>query len=216
MAEEIELAPDEIVDGRPFSDPVQTLRDREALRILLEHERDRAKTWSGGRWGPQRDALIVETDSELRRHLLVVPDTQALLDARDPVVVGFFGRPRADGNPRLLFELEEELVGRMGDHAEAGLLSYYDVELVKGAYGNVILFATVESVASWARDAVHDRAVSISPQNYHEIRLHQGRLAGRLLDAGDVRLTRTRYLDYNGPEPWRAVRRFPDGWAERQ
>jgi hypothetical protein len=210
VADEIELGVDEIVDGKPFADPVQTQRDEEALRVLLDHERERARVWGDSAYGPQKNVVISETDAEGRRHLLVVPDTRALLDAVDPVVVGFFGRPRADGNLPVLFELEQELVAGMGAHAENGLLSYYDVELVKGAYGNVILFATPEGPACWARDRVHHRAVEISPQNYYEIRLHQGSLSGRLLDTGDVRVTRTRYLDYTGPEPWRAIRRFPE------
>ncbi|MBW3592658.1 MAG: hypothetical protein KY396_03095 [Actinobacteria bacterium] len=216
MADEIELAPDEVVEGKLFSDPIQTERDADALRMLLDHERERAQMWADGTFGPQTDVVISETDAEGRRHLLVVPDTTALLEACDPVVVGFFGRPRVDVDPQILFELEDELVARMGDHAPAGLLSYYDVELVKGAYGNVILFAAPDGPGSWAKDPVHRRAVEISPQKYHEIRLHQGWLTGRLLDAGELRVTRTRYLDYNGPEPWRAVRRFSDPGPERQ
>jgi len=216
VTDEIELGADEIVDGKPFADPIQTRRDEEALRGLLEHERERARIWADGASGRQTDVVITETDAEGRRHLLVVPDTEALLEASDPVVVGFFGRPRSDGDAALLFELEDELVSRMGDHARTGLLSYYDVELVKGAYGNVILFATPEGPTSWGNDAVHRRAVDISPQNYHEIRLHRGRLVGRLLDGGELCVTRTRYLDYSGAEPWRAVRRFPAPGSERQ
>lgn len=215
MADEIELGADEIVAGKPFADPIQTRRDEQALRALLEHERERARIWADGASGPQTNVVVAETDPEGRRHLLVVPDTRALLEASDPVVVGFFGRPRADADPTVLFELEDELVGRMGGHAATGLLSYYDVELVKGAYGNVILFATADGPADWGKDPVHRRAVEISPRNYHEIRLHQGRLPGRLLDAGDLRVTRTRYLDYSGPEPWRAVRRFSEPVPDR-
>jgi len=94
----------------------------------------------------------------------------------------------------------------MGAYAPDGLLSYYDVELVKGAYGNLILFATPEGPLRWRENPIHSRAVDISPGNYHEIRLHQGTLAGRLLDGGALHVTRTRYLDYSGPEVWRAVR----------
>jgi hypothetical protein len=211
MADEIVLGPDETVPGKPFADPEHTRRDEDALRHLLRHERERAKLLDG-----ETDVLVRETDPEGLRHLLVVPDTRALLDASNPTVVGFFGRPRSDADEPLLFELEEELIAGMGAYAAEGLLSYYDVELVKGAYGNVILFATPEGPTSWGNDAVHRRAVDISPQNYHEIRLHRGRLVGRLLDGGELCVTRTRYLDYSGAEPWRAVRRFPAPGSERQ
>jgi hypothetical protein len=101
----------------------------------------------------------------------------------------------------------------MPDYAADGLLSYYDVELVKGAYGNLILFTSPEGPQRWRENAVHRRAVEISPGSYHEIRLHQGSFAGCLLDGGQLTLTRTRYLDYSGPEVWRAVRELGDQTA---
>jgi hypothetical protein len=204
MAEEIVLGPDETVPGKAFVDPVHTQRDEEALRHLLKHERERARLLAG-----ETDVLVRETDPDGLRHLLVVPDTRALLDATDPTVVGFFGRPRPDADEPLLFELEEELVAGMGAYAADGLLSYYDVEFVKGAYGNLILFASPDGPRKWRENPVHHRAVEISPANYHDIRLHQGTLAGRLLDGGALHVTRTRYLDYSGPEVWRAVRAIP-------
>jgi hypothetical protein len=206
MVAEIVLGPDETVAGKPFADPVHTRQDEQALRQLLAHERVRARSWAGDRLPQRKDMAIREADSEGRRHLLVVPDSKALLEARNPMVVGFFGRPRADADHALLFELEEELVASMGAYAAGGLLSYYDVELVKGAYGNLILFATPEGPSNWRENPAHRRAVEISPRNYHEIRLHQGTLTGRLLDGGTLEVTRTRYLDYGGPEVWRAVR----------
>ena len=201
MADDIVMAPDETVPGKPFSDPEHTRRDEEALRHLLRHERARARMLAG-----ETDVLVRETDPDGLRHLLVVPDAGALLAAPNPTVVGFFGRPRTDADEPLLFELEEELVAGMGAYAADGLLSYYDVELVKGAYGNLILFATPEGPLRWRENPVHHRAVEISPANYHEIRLHQGTLTGRLLDDGALHVTRTRYLDYSGAEVWRAVR----------
>jgi hypothetical protein len=206
VAAEIELGPGEEVPGKPFADPIQVGRDEEALRHLLTHERERARAWVDDLPGSTKDVLVRETDAEGHRHLLVVPDTRTLLDAPDPMVVGFFGRPRADADLPLLFELEEELVASMSAYAAGGLLSYYDVELVKGAYGNLILFATPEGPANWRENPAHGRAVDISPQNYHEIRLHHGTLAGRLLDGGTLTVTRTKYLDYSEPEVWRAVR----------
>ncbi len=216
MASELVLGPDETVARKPFVDPVHTQRDEAALRQLLEHERERARVWADDPFGRPRDVLVSETDAEDRRHLLVVPDTDALLEARDPTVVGFFGRPREDADGSLLFELEEELVAGMLSERPAGLLSYYDVELVKGAYGNLILFATPDGPAMWRDNAVHTRAVAISPENYHYIRLHLGTLSRRLLDGGELHVTRTRYLDYGGPEIWRAVRPLSEPTPVRQ
>ncbi len=208
MAVEIELGPDEVVPDRPFVDPSHTHRDEEALRLLLAHQRERARAWSDEPFESRRDVVIMETDAVGLRHLLVVPETHALIQARDLRVVGFFGRPREDADTELLFDLEERLVAGMGEYAERGLLSYYDLELVKGAYGNLILFSNPDGPARWGENPVHKEAVEISPRNYHEIRLHQGALPGGLLEDGELRVTRTRYIDYSGPEVWRAVRQF--------
>jgi hypothetical protein len=203
---EIVLRPEETVAGKPFADPAHTRREEEVLRRLLASERERALAWVDGPLRDRKDVVTREMDHEGRRHLLVVPDTHALLEARSPTVVGFFGRPRDDANHAVLFQLEEELVASMGAYAAGGLLSYYDVEIVKGAYGNLILFATPDGPATWRENPAHHRAVDISPRNYHEIRLHRGTLTGRLLDAGTLRVTLTRYLDYSEREVWRAVR----------
>jgi hypothetical protein len=205
---EIELGPEETVPGKPFADPEHTRREESALRHLLAHERARARAWSNGDGGG-RDVIIRETDDEGLRHLLVVPDTEALLSSPDPLVIGFFGRPREDADVPLLFELEEQLIEGMAAYAEGGLLSYYDLELVKGAYGNLILFTSADGPINWRGNPVHHRAVEISPQNYWEIRLHQGALSGRLLDGGELHLKQTKYIDYSEPGVWRAVRRLP-------
>ena len=50
-----------------------------------------------------------------------MPETHALIQARDLVIVGFFGRPREDADEPLLFDLEERLVASMGEYAARGL-----------------------------------------------------------------------------------------------
>jgi hypothetical protein len=207
MADQITLGPDEAVPGKPFTDPENSRRDEAALRRLLEHERERARVWSDAE-DRTESALINETDADGLRHLLVVPNTRALVEARDLTVVGFFGRPREDADEPLLFELESKLVAGMHEYGPHGLLSYYDLELVKGAYGNLILFSGPQGPEAWRENPVHQHAVEVSPPNYYEIRLHVGKLPGPFLDGGTLHLTRTRYLDYRDGEVWRAVRQL--------
>jgi hypothetical protein len=205
MRHEAVLGPEELVPGRPFTDPGNTMREVGVMGTMLERERELARAWSEATHG---DPWVErERDRKDRRHLLVVPDPRALLEARDFTAIGFFGRPREDVDHSILFELEEELIARMHFYAEVGLLSYYDVELVKGAYGNLILFSTADVPAEWYTDAVHRRAVEISPRHYHEVRLHKGSISGGFAD-GDIVVERTKYFDFAGAVPWQAVRRF--------
>jgi hypothetical protein len=96
----------------------------------------------------------------------------------------------------------------MADYADLGLLSYYDIELVKGAYGNLILFSTPDVPEEWHTDPVHRQAVEISPRHYHEVRLHKGSIAGNLFDEGDIVIQRTKYFDFTGPSCWQGLRQF--------
>jgi hypothetical protein len=100
------------------------------------------------------------------------------------------------------------LVTRMADYARAGLLSYFDIEFVNEAYGNLVLFSTPDVPEEWSADAVHRRAVEISPSHYHEVRLHRGWIDGCLLDGGDLAIVSTKYFDFDSPTTWRGLRRF--------
>jgi hypothetical protein len=203
------LGPDDVLTERPFTHPENTRREAEVMGSMLERERERARGWLGKDDRRSRGQVVREHDGERRRQLLVVPDTRALVGARDLTAVGFFARPREDLDHAILFDLEEQLVGRMADYADLGLLSYYDIELVKGAYGNLILFSTPDVPEEWHKDPVHRQAVEISPRHYHEVRLHKGSIAGSLFDEGDIVIQRTKYFDFTGPSCWQGLRQFP-------
>lgn len=203
------LGPQEHLTERPFTDPRHTVREVGVMGRMLAQERERARSWAASDAASSEGHVVRERDAHGRRHLLVVPSERALLEARDLTAVGFFARPRAGVDHGILFELEEELVGRMRGYGEAGLLSYYDVELVKGAYGNLILFSTPDVPPEWHADAIHRRAVELSPGHYHEVRLHKGSVAGCLLDEGEIVIERTKYFDFDGPERWQALRQWP-------
>jgi hypothetical protein len=200
------LAPDEILVGRPFTHPELTRREADIMRALLKRERQYVQSWRGE---SRSEQIVREHDDEAHRHLLVVPDAQALVEASGLTAIGFFGRPRDDVDHTVLFELEDELVERMRGAGSIGLLSYYDVEFVKGAYGNLVPFSTPDGPKEWSVDTVHRRAVDVSLGHYHEVRLHRGSIPGRLLDGGELAITSTRYLDFAGPTIWQGVRRWP-------
>jgi len=202
------LGPDDVLTDRPFTDAANTMREVDVMRHMLVYERSRALEWIDIDPGSH---TVREHDEEGHRHLIVIPDTGRLLETENLTAVGFFGNPRDDVDHGILFSLEDELIERMGHYGEAGLLSYYDVELVKGEYGNLILFATPDVPPEWHRDEVHRRAVEVSPGHYHHVRLHKGSIAGKLHDGGDIRVERTKYFDFDtGNGTWFALRRFQD------
>jgi hypothetical protein len=204
------LGPDEFLADRPFTDPANTEREADIMRSMLEHERGLTRRWAEA--GSDAPAKVVsnENDDAGLRHLLVIPSTQALIERSDLTAVGFFGKAREEVDHGVLFDLEEELIARMEQYGEVGLLSYYDVELAlpKGSYGNLILFSTPEVPKEWYEDEVHHRAVKVSPGHYHTIRLHKGHLPGRVLDGGRLVIDRTKYLDFEEPDIWFGLRNF--------
>jgi hypothetical protein len=204
------LGPEEVLSERPFTDAENTIREVDVMRYMLEEERGLARAWAeAGDLAPQQ-FVVQEQDEAGRRHLLVVPSTRSIVEAADVSAIGFFGRVREDVDHAILFGLEDQLVERMGRYGEAGLLSYYDVELVapKGAYGNLILFSTPDVPEAWYQDEVHRRAVELSPGHYYEVRLHKGTVAGPLLDGGQIEVERTKYFDFKETDVWFGLRRF--------
>jgi hypothetical protein len=210
MRYEAELGPEEVLSEKPFTDPANTEREVDVMRVMLEEERALVRDWAEAGDEAPTEVVLRDSDDEGHRRLLVVPSTRALAEAANVSAIGFFGRPREGIDHAILFGLEDELVERMAAYADAGLLSYYDVELVapKGTYGNLILFATPDVPEAWYGDEVHNRAVQLAPGHYHEVRLHKGTVAGSILDGSTIEVERTKYFDFGGAEVWHALRRF--------
>jgi hypothetical protein len=205
MADAVILGPDDSVQERPFTDPRHTREEAEVMRTALGELRLRAAAWADE---PRRRIVQRDRDEHGLRHLIVVPDTKNLLGAELLTAVGFFGRARDDVDHSALFDLEDELVAAMDEYADVGLVTYYDVELPKSAYGNLVLFSTPEVPPEWAANTIHRRAVAVSPNHYDYVRLHKGTVCGRLLEGCELTIDRTKYLDFGDPAGWRAVRQF--------
>jgi hypothetical protein len=197
------LGPDDVLAERPFCDPGITAREAEIMRAMAVRERELLRSW------PRDRRVLRERDGTGRRLLLVVPDADRLREAADPTAVGFFSRPREGVDHTILFKLEDELVEKMGFYGELGLLSYFDLELESGRFGNLILFSTPDVPEPWYRDTIHQYAVDLSPRHYHEVRIHKGTLHGRLLDPdADIEIERTKYFGFETEPPWRGLRQF--------
>ena len=188
--------------GRAFTDPERTLADVAVMDRLLTRLRGQARSWSGG---PDQVELLEYPAAGLR-HWLVVPRPCALLEAGQVTAVGFFGdlRPGVDHGP--IYQLEADIVGRLGRYAAAGLLAYYDAELEHGVHGNLVLFGAHGVPPGWHGDVVHARAVALAPHHYRCVRLHRGLVRGPLTGTGGLAVERTRYFDFSEELAWRGLR----------
>jgi len=198
------LAAQERLPGRPFTDPECTLADARVMGRMLGRLRLEAGSWPGWRSSVE----LLEYTPAGWRQWLVVPDTPALAGTRDVTVVGFFGDLRGGMDHSVVYDLETEVVARLGRYAAAGLLCYYDAEVARGLHGNLVLFGTPGVPGEWHGDVVHARAVALAPAHYQCVRLHRGVIRGALLGKGQLVIQRTRYFDFGCQPAWRGLRRF--------
>jgi hypothetical protein len=204
------LGPDDVFEEKPFTNADNTEREVDVMQFMLEEERQLAQAWAKDEDAAPAEVVMTEPDAEGRRHLLVIPSVRNLVGAAEFTAVGFFGKPRDDVDHAVLFDLEEDLVGRMSRYGDVGLLSYYDVEMVapKGTYGNLILFSTPDVPEEWYRDEIHSKAVKLSPGHYQQIRLHKGSVSGSMLGGCRITVERTKYFDFTGDDTWFGLRQF--------
>jgi hypothetical protein len=198
------LAAQERLPARPFTDPERTLADASVMDRMLQRLRREARSWPS--WRASAD-LLKHTRPGCR-HWLVVPNAPALAGAHDVTAVGFFGDLRSGMNHAAIYQLEADVVARLGRYAGVGLLGYYDAELAPAVHGNLVLFGTNEVPAEWHTDRVHAAAVAIAPRHYRVVRLHRGMIPGALLGRGHLVIQRTRYFDFGQQPAWHGLRRF--------
>jgi hypothetical protein len=196
----LELSGDEAAAGRPFTATAETERDLAVLRRMLVRLRRRAATWEAA----AGEVLVLERMEDGLREWIRAPDGGALLAARELTWVGFFGRAREGVHHGRIHDLEAGIVDTL--ERVTGVLSYYDLELASGAYGNLILCASVDAPAAVHSHELHRRAVELTPTHYHSVRLHDGFVPGPLLGDSELVLGRTRYFDFDSEPHWFAVR----------
>ena len=193
--EVVSLAAGARVPGRPFTDPGATLADLEALALIRSAQRKRLARGQGtGTW-KGRDGAV---------HWLVAPAPARLLEAEPCLAVGFFGQAREDVDHTTLVELEHAMLERPEELP--GLLSYHNVRLADGQWGNLVLFEGDADTALLRSEPHHADAIARTPAHYHSLRLHRGLLPDGPLGRREVELRTTLYLDFADAPPWRAVR----------
>jgi hypothetical protein len=200
------LGAQERLPARPFTDPERTRADAGVMDRMLQRLRREARSWPRSR----RPVEILRHTRAGCRHWLVVPDALALDGAQDVTAVGFFGDLRPGMDHSAIYELEADVVARLGRYAPVGLLSYYDAEIAPALHGNLVLFGTPEVPPVWRHDSVHAAAVAAAPRHYSVVRLHRGTIRGALLGTSQLVIQRTRYFDFGQQPTWQGLRRFTD------
>jgi hypothetical protein len=198
------LTAQERLPARPFTDPERTLADAAVMDRMLQRLRRETRSWPSWR----TSAEVLKHTRAGCRHWLVVPDAPALAGAHDVTAVGFFGDLRAGMDHSAIYQLEADVVARLGRYAPAGLLGYYDAEIAPALHGNLVLFRTEEVPPEWHRDPAHAAAVASAPRHYRAVRLHRGMIRGALLGRGHLVIQRTRYFDFGQEPAWHGLRRF--------
>ena len=206
MSEWKALATDELLPESPFTDPIHTQTDMRVLqfavnqlRVLLEDSEMAAQLAAGQQ--------LFWMESEGRIHRLIIGDADGLRRAGQPTLVGFFGQRRAAADHELVDVLDNDLITELLAHE--GLLAYCSILLEDGEYGNLVLFQDESAKLHWSTSERHSYATRIvSPKYYESVRLQNGCVPGGVFSLQPARVERTKYLDYRGMLPWRAVREW--------
>jgi hypothetical protein len=199
----VHLAADEEVLSRPFAARANTTGDATVMRAMLIRLRALARGWLDNE-PAGAGVLVREPDADGYRHWIRVPDRKALLAARRLTAVGFFGQARSNVDHVPIHELETGIVDTL--ERIDGILSYYDLALPAGGYGNLILCAEPGAPARVHGHELHRRAVDLTPRHYRSVRLHTGVIPSALIGDADLVVERTRYYDYGSEPAWLAVR----------
>lgn len=209
----VSLGPQEVLADRPFTAVEKTAHDLNVLHGLLADIR----------------GVVVEVEEGTRRfdpyqklawkaggytHRLLLCDVDRMRFHPGLCVVGFFGERRTDVEIWPLEEANSEIVEEFVNYP--GILSYSSVELEGGHWANLVLHDDPVDTSFWRKSKLHARAVEeLSPNHYHNVRIHNGRLTSGLFARPHITIHRTKYFDYSGPDEWRAERTSaaaePDG-----
>lgn len=206
MADSLILGPDEMVDGRPFTDPELSQYDLETMRYMAQQLLDAYDDPVVCNFLPNQKP-VCQSDPQGRHFRIYYVQPHLLFGLKNLSVVGFFGhkRPGADVQPLIKADKKFEKVF----HEHPGLLSLSTVRLANGDFANLVVFTNGAARDKWGQSKLHIELVTkISPPYYKSIRLNNGRMPFGLDQPDAVNLVRVKYIDYSSSPPWRATRVF--------
>jgi hypothetical protein len=206
VADSLILGPDEMVDGRPFTDPELSQYDLETMRYMAQQLLDAYDDPVVCNVLPNQQP-VCQSDPQGRHFRIYYVQPHLHFGLKNLSVVGFFGhtRPGADVQPLIKADKKFEKVF----HEHPGLLSLSTVRLANGDFANLVVFTNGAARDKWGQSKLHIELVTkISPPYYKSIRLNNGRMPFGLDQPDAVNLVRVKYIDYSSSPPWRATRVF--------
>jgi len=199
----VQLEPSEMVEERPFTDPIESMQDLAILQYMLEKLRRLVSQPDGIPVWPRPFISFAPEPGE-RYHRITISRQSKLREGSQLTVVGFCGHKRPGIDRTTVDALDEALIAQFPQHPF--LLSYSTMQLEGGNSRNLVLFDKPQGLAHWLMSETHAQAVEISPGYYTCIRLHNAILPGGLMSGSELTLLRTKYYDYQGDKTWWAVR----------
>jgi hypothetical protein len=204
MLENIPIEAQEIVPGRPFTDPVHSQNDLRRMRMMAQQLLDRYDDPQSCNFFPGKN-VVSPSDPAGRHFQIYYIQPELLFSLNNLTVVGFFGikRPGADIEPlvRANNRMEDDF------HNHPGLLSLSTVELPSKNFANLVIFSDPRAKQDWNRSTLHrDLVAEVSPPYYQSVRLNNAILPRGLAAPKKMRLTRIKYIDYTSEPHWRGVR----------
>ncbi len=201
---EVVLSADQGVPGRPFASIDRYERDSSILTSMVEDLRALFASAAAGTIDLVPHRKVTWRVHGLRRRVIVCDP--GLLGAADELFAVGFMAEREPGLPVTALErANTKIVKEFVDYP--GILSYSSWELAGRQWANLVLAEDDLVAERWRESEAHRRAVAeLSPRHYRNVVIHHGRLPGGLGGGRWIVIDRTRYIDFEGDETWRAVR----------
>lgn len=203
------LSPQQVVRGRPFTNPRLYRSDVRALtymlhdlKCLIDADRLPIEPYAPVEW---------QVNGLARR--VVVCDLEVLTAKHGELCfVGFFGERHMDRSAEPLERANGELVLEFRNYP--GILSYSSMELFDCNWANLVVHDLPRAREYWRSSKRHvEAAERLSPEFYQTVRIHNGTIPGGLDGGGDTVIQTTKYWDYRKSRVWRAVRDLDAGQA---
>ncbi len=201
---EVVLAADEGVADRPFTSVDRYERDSSVLTSMVEDVRALFTSAAAGTIELVPHRKVTWRVHGLKRRVIVCEPAK-LAGAADLFAVGFMAERRPELPINALERANAKIVKEFERYP--GILSYSSWELAGNQWANLVLNEDHLVPDRWRESDAHARAVAeLSPRHYRNVVIHHGRLPGGLPGGRWIVIDRTRYIDFTGAQPWRAVR----------